>query len=906
MAAAVLLVHLPAALRAQFLNFDDNLFFGPDQPLLQAGPWVALTKPLANAYLPVAHVALWLDAWLGGGGPLWPHLAALGWHALVAAALVRLWLRLGLGAWPAHLAGVLFAVHPALAESALWVAGRKDLLSGLFVLLLLQVQVRAAAGAKPWHLWAAAGCAALAMYSKPTAVVQPLLAGLLALATGPARSRWLVVAVAAFVTAPIAWHHQAIASAEGTLASGSVVERLAQVPGAFWHYLATAFWPSRLNVLYPELQTLERFAAAAWPALVAVALVVGAVALGWRSARWRLAALGAAGFLVALLPFNTAFPASSIAAADRYLYLALPFAALAVVAGLRAAAGRFGVAAAALTALPLAVAAMQRSAAFASSEELWTASLAADPDNAVARLNLVQAQLTRGAPFESVREQLEAAARSARYPIHEFHARRALTRLCLRVADWPGAAAEARAALAAAAAQLRRETAPQRQAEARARLLEARLAAFEPLRRAGATDEAETLYREVVADHPEQPEVVAFGALRELELAGRGRDAVLDRDDPRALAADRALAAALARHPDHALLHVAQAGWDQLRGKVLSAVRHYQLAQTADPGCLDAWLGAARLLRERECWEDAARYASEGFRRVPDPALLQEQALALVGMGRLDDAIHNLEAYRRVRPGDADVAKVLANLLVGRAYTRLNDGHTPPAEIRRMVEQALACHPQEPRAHVVLGRLCRDQRQFATAVEHFERAHRAMPDFAEAQQQLADCLFQLGMQQVLQKDDDAAATTFLRCRSVAPADFDRAGLELQLQRLWRVHEQRGLQRRRDGDRSGAIADFRRCLELDPEQHWAAWLLATTLHGQPDADLAEVERLGRLALAWQERHGLDRSQQVWLLADTLRRRGAEAAAAELAAGYLERPDPDAKPNLLRALQAFAGR
>lgn len=902
----VALVHLPTALRAQFLNFDDNLYFGPDQPLLQAGPWAVLTQPMANAYLPVAHLSLWLDAWLGGGGPLWPHLSALLWHGAVAAVLVRLLLRLGFGGTAAHLAGALFAVHPALAESTVWVAGRKDLLSGLWVLLLLQIQVRAQRGANGWLLTGAAVCAALAMYSKPTAVVQPLLAAVVAAATGPSGSRWWVTGVALLVTAPIAWHHQTIAVAEGTLAAGSFAERLPQVPGAFWHYLGTAFWPRQLNVLYPEVQTLERFAAAGWPIVAAGLGALLALGWAWRRPRWRWVALGGTGFVAALLPFNTAYPASSIAAADRYLYLAVPFAALAVVAAAQRLAGRHGLLATALLLVPLGGAAMQRSAVFASSEELWTASLAVDADNAVARLNLVDAQSANGVPLEEARRHLEAAARCARYPIHEFHARRRLTMLALRIADWPAAAAEARAAVVAAEAQLAKESAPNRVAEARGLLLQARLAAFEPLRLAGQRDAADALYQVLVAECPGQPEVVAFTALRDLEAATAGREGPLDAADPRAAAADAALAQALAQQPHHALLHVAKAGWDQARGRVLPAVRHYQLAQAADPGCLDAWLGAARLLRERECWEDAARYASEGFRRVPDPALLQEQAFALAGMGRLDDAIHNLEAYRRVRPNDADVAKVLSNLMVGRAYARLTDGRTPPAEVQRMVEQALAYNPNEPRAHVVLGRLSRDRGQLATAIEHFEQAHRAMPEFAEAQQQLADCLFQVGIQRVLAADDEGAVAPFVRCRAVAPPDYDQAGLRLQLQRLWRVFEARGLARREARDAEGAIADFRRCLELDPDQHWAAWLLATTLHGTQNPDWHEVERLGRQACAGQERHGLDRSQQVWLVADALARRGETAAAAAFAAAYLARPDADAKPNVLRALQGLAGR
>ena len=63
--------YAPAALRADFLNFDDNLYFGPDNPLFQAasararesGVFAALgllfdpRQVVADVYLPVAHAS---------------------------------------------------------------------------------------------------------------------------------------------------------------------------------------------------------------------------------------------------------------------------------------------------------------------------------------------------------------------------------------------------------------------------------------------------------------------------------------------------------------------------------------------------------------------------------------------------------------------------------------------------------------------------------------------------------------------------------------------------------------------------------------------------------------------------------------------------------------------------------
>ncbi|MCA8954400.1 MAG: glycosyltransferase family 39 protein, partial [Planctomycetes bacterium] len=261
MLALALAAFLPAALRAGFLNFDDNFYFGPDNPEFRSGFAAVLdpAHPIANAYLPVAHAALWTEWWLFGGHPFGPHLVSLLLQASVAVLFARLLLRLGVGSVAAHLAGALFAVHPALAESVSWVSGQKELLAGLFVFAALHATVGFAQRGGAWRLPLALLAAALAMYSKATAVVLPLLALLICAVSGGRRSRWALPLLLAAVVAPIALQHQRIAAAEGTLVPGGLGQRLLQVPGAFAHYLSTTLWPRGLNVLYPEVATLERF-----------------------------------------------------------------------------------------------------------------------------------------------------------------------------------------------------------------------------------------------------------------------------------------------------------------------------------------------------------------------------------------------------------------------------------------------------------------------------------------------------------------------------------------------------------------------------------------------------------------------------------------------------------------------
>ncbi|MCU0863163.1 MAG: tetratricopeptide repeat protein [Planctomycetes bacterium] len=917
--AALLLaavVYLPAALGAQLLDFDDNFFFGPDHQPFRDGGLSAVfdpSQPIANAFLPVAHLSLYLDYAWTGSQPFWPHLHALLLHGLVGFVVARLWLRLGAGVLVAHAAAALFVVHPALAESVAWVSGRKDLLSGLFTFAVLHQVAAHAQDGRRWRLLLILLGTAAAMYSKATAIVLPLLAVLVVLRTGGPARRWLGPSLALLTALPIAWHHQQIAAAEGTLAAGSLLARLGQVPGAFWHYLRTAGWPFELNVLYPELATLARFRAdwqAGTLALAAVG-VVAALAIRWRPLR--PVRFGLLGFVLALLPFNTAFPASSIAAADRYLYLAVPFFAAAVAAVAVALWPRRGGWLLVPLLLVTAFLGGRRAHDFADTGTLWQRSIAVEPVNAVAQLNLVYDRLQRGATPADLRPHLQQAVAAASYPIHTLRAQQLLVQLAQLDGDDGAAAAAARAAIAAANAQLELETAPKRRAEATTWLLQAHLAGFDPLRRSGDADGAAKSLQALRELAPADPQVIAFGAMLELDacgpelraLAAAGQSPRLRPDDPRGEAVDRRLAAARAAHPDHPGLVLAQAEWDRARDKVFAAMRYFKQATQLAPQRTEGWLGAARLMRERENFEDAARFARDGLQHRPtDPGLRQELALALVGGGQLDEAELQLQAYLKTRPDDRDTGRVLANVLTVRAFARLADRNADRAQVRRAIEQALVWNPDEPRAQLVLGRLAREERRTADAVRHFELAWQRLPTIEEARQGLVESLAALGYERLLQRDDAGAVTAWLRCVEVAPADFEVDEIRQQLQRAWGRFEAAGVEQLRLGNKAAAAQAFRRCLQIQPEHHWPAWLLATALYEDPAADPAEVERLCGQGVAWQQRYGLDRSRQVLLLATVQQKAGRPAAAKTTAADYLQAPDADANPQVLAALRRLA--
>jgi cytochrome c-type biogenesis protein CcmH/NrfG len=919
MLGLALMVYLAAALGAELLMFDDAFYFGPEpeNPEFVAGFTTVATQPIANAYLPVAHLSLWFDYKLGAGSSFLPHMHALLLHGLAGVMLARLLLQLGVSRTIAHIAAALFVVHPALCESVAWVSSRKYVLSGLFTFAALYQTVRFAQVASLWRAGLLAVLAAAAMFSNATSVVLPLLSvGVVMWSQGP-RVRWIAPAVLFAVTVPIALYHQSVAAAQGTLVAADAMERLQQAPGAFWHYLRTAVWPAELNVLYPEINTLAVFREQWVAGVIAVSAfaVCGVVFWFWRSTR--VMAAGLLTFVVALLPFNTAFPASAIAAADRYLYLAVPGLALAIVA-LTALVHRRGPWLAAALALPLAWLAGSRAHDFQDEATLWQTSLAVDEDNAVAHINRAVAiwnsagMERRELPIEDYERHLQAAITAARYPIHELNARRKLLPLQMGRADYEGAAANAMAAIAAAKAQLASENTAPRIDLASAGLLQIRIESFEPLQLSGNEFAADEVLAAVKAQAPESPDVIAFQALRDLAglrdellaLANAGKAPRLAKDDPRGLAVDAVLAAAIKLHEDHHGLWLSQALWNQARDKTTAALRCFKKATELRPDAVTGWLSAARMLREKSMYSSALKYAQDGWRNRRDPRLLQELALSLVGLNRLKDAERYMSAYMQLEPDDKDSGKILANLLIGRAYTLLSD-QSQRATVRKLVADALRYNADETKAHLVLGRLAHEEKKFATAVRHLEIAFELLPTFDDARKQLTRSLAALGFAQLFSKNEEGTTDAWLRCLEVAPTDFDKEAVERQLKLAWTRLEGRGLKRSRNGDIDGAIADFRRCLKIDPEMHWAAWLLATALQAQENVDLVELEGLCRKALAFQLKNGIDASRQSYLLATTLQRQGNEDEAREVAIEYLKKPSEDADSKVLEVLKALAG-
>ncbi|MFQ5806911.1 MAG: hypothetical protein ACE5I3_10720 [Phycisphaerae bacterium] len=152
-------------------------------------------QPLQWRYArPVAMLFMKFELLLSGGNPVGVHVCGLTWHALttVLVYLLATW-AIGHRGW-AFLAGALFAFQPHSVFGVSWIAARNALLGGFFFLAAIYVYASASAmrnndtAALPiGRLLAALVLWGLALLSRETAIIFPLLAPVLDLTSGGKR-----------------------------------------------------------------------------------------------------------------------------------------------------------------------------------------------------------------------------------------------------------------------------------------------------------------------------------------------------------------------------------------------------------------------------------------------------------------------------------------------------------------------------------------------------------------------------------------------------------------------------------------------------------------------------------------------------------------------------------------------
>lgn len=264
--------------------------------------------------------------------PIVFHSANVLLHALTAVVVFQLLLRLFGHTLAAFCGSLLFALHPVQVESVAWISGTKDLLCGLLSVTSLlfyvrSIQIRSEIPKGWWHYrWRyllALLFFIIAMLAKPTAIVVPLMAAVLAIffcnrtlkKTMFSLSPWFLLMIR-FITwtqkyQPAPWADPLPVWARPAVALDAI---------AFYFYKLV--WPIHLCIDYghnPVHIAANHTIYFTW-----IVPVIVAGLLWWRYPKSRPVAAIASLFLMPLLPVLGLVPFEfqlTSTTADHYLYL---------------------------------------------------------------------------------------------------------------------------------------------------------------------------------------------------------------------------------------------------------------------------------------------------------------------------------------------------------------------------------------------------------------------------------------------------------------------------------------------------------------------------------------------------------------------------------------------------------
>lgn len=232
-------------------------------------------------------------------------------------------------------AGLAFVVLPSHSETVSWIAGRTDIIAGIFMLagfLAFLANYRK----RPRFDWRLASLASLmfgcALFSKENALLLPVLAGVYVLTLGDSMKREEVTKWLPAVVIPVVAYWACRRLALGVTLDAQMGyllnERLSRIGFVYARYLGMLFLPQETRPVYDGLRT-EVIA----PLVKAVAWLApaGLVAISiWARKRVPILAFGAAWVFVTLLPVADIVPVRGLVIAERFVYLPTIGSALAL------------------------------------------------------------------------------------------------------------------------------------------------------------------------------------------------------------------------------------------------------------------------------------------------------------------------------------------------------------------------------------------------------------------------------------------------------------------------------------------------------------------------------------------------------------------------------------------------
>lgn len=326
-----------ASYRYGLIGLDDRLYFGTS-PFHGHGCWAdwkeIWTRPYFDDYAPVTQMTIWLDRTLQHPGSWWlVRLHQLLWFGACALGVWQVLRRVTGSAGMGWTVALLYVLHPVNAESALWLAERKNLVAIALSLWSIERHLAWRQGAGGLALATSILLCPLALLAKAHAVIIPVvIAGAELLLI---RDRWRGRALAIAPTALLSAVFVVLCLSRLHLYQSQEAVRVGGSLGvSVWcdglilaRYLVHTLLPQHLSLFYAVIEDPRR-----WPVLLLGWAVVAVVVAGSMAAVRDRRLMGFAWIAAggSLLPAINLKPLP-LAMSDHYLQWSLPWLLLILV-----------------------------------------------------------------------------------------------------------------------------------------------------------------------------------------------------------------------------------------------------------------------------------------------------------------------------------------------------------------------------------------------------------------------------------------------------------------------------------------------------------------------------------------------------------------------------------------------
>jgi Flp pilus assembly protein TadD len=643
---AVLIVYSPV-IGAGFI-WDDDLYLTGNPAVLGPHGWKEIWTTKSADICPLTMTTFWLEHALWGLKPLDFHLVNVFIHGLNALILWRLLRALQIpGAW---LGAALWALHPVLVESVAWIAELKNTQSTFFYLFALLFFVHWLKNGRGWVYALTLLCTALAMASKTSTMILPLV---LMLGAWWVDGRWSWRRIAAIAPTLLLSLAAGLLSiwTQGTKGYATWVprswpERLVTAGDAIWFYLGKLIVPYPLLANYPRWQ-IDAANPLNWLPLLGV---VAMLALFWfqRHAFGRAWFFTLAYFMAALLPVLGLVEHGYLRysfVADHFQNLACIAPLVLIAAGLsqwsqRLAPSRRWIEAniAAGIVVILGVLSWKQAWVYQNQEVLWSYTLRWNPGSWVGHVNLGGAYYRSGRIDEAIEQFQTALAQNPSDGNIHYN----LGMGFAEKSEWSDAIAEFHRAI---------ELNPEDEGSYYNLAVD--------LAQQGEIDAAIAVYHQALELDPND------GAAHEnlgILLTGQGKfgDAIVQFQQ-----------AVQLKPGDVKVLENLAIAFSK-SGRIDDAIAAYAACVQLDPASLNDRFQLAIALAHARRFDEAIPQFQEIARAAPSAASHNNLGAALVQAGRVDESISEFQEALRLQPGFADAEK---NLARAQALT-----HQPPAK----------------------------------------------------------------------------------------------------------------------------------------------------------------------------------------------------------------------------------